>query len=219
MRQSPLSPVKRALLYDFPQAYELNQNIPHWDGFYDQIAPALQGKPFKINAPLFEKIKQGEVWRLFTPIFLHGDIFHILFNMAWAIIIGRQIESRIGVWKTILFIMITAAISNTAQYLMSGPNFIGYSGVLCGMFGFIWIRQRHCPWEEYDLERSTALFIFIFVMGVFSLQVLAFFLNFFANIHFNLPIANTAHLTGGLTGAFLALLPYFSRKESTYHLQ
>ncbi len=210
-----LSTIKKEMLYDYPKAYELNQNIPYWEGFYNQIVSHFkEGTAFKIQAPVFEKIKQGEVWRLFTPIFLHGDIFHLLFNMAWAIVIGRQLESRLGLFKTSLFILITALVSNTAQYLMSGPNFIGYSGVLCGMFAFIWVRQKKAPWEEYDLDSSTALFILVFVSGLFLFETFATLLNIYGNIYISPNIANTAHITGGLTGAFLAALPYFSRKDT-----
>jgi GlpG protein len=215
----PLSPLKKAFLFDFPKAYQLNRNIPYWTGFYDQIVSYFkEGKPIQINAPLFEKIKEGEISRFFTPIFLHGDLLHLLFNMTWAIVLGRQIESRIGIRKTLIFILITAFISNTAQYLMSGPNFVGYSGVLCGMFGFIFVRQKKAPWEAYDLDRSTFLFILVFVLGILLFQVIAFLFEIFLNVYISPNIANTAHITGGLTGIFLALTPYFSRKDTTYRL-
>jgi GlpG protein len=128
------------------------EHTPFWQGMYAELLQKYKkdsdksAPTFTESAPLFEKIKQGEIWRLVTPAFLHANLFHILFNVLWLMVLGNQIESRIGVLRYLLLIIISAAISNTAQYLMSGPNFLGLSGVICGMGGFIWARQQKAPW-------------------------------------------------------------------------
>lgn len=43
-------------------------------------------------ARAFVDIKQGEVWRLITPIFMHGDIWHLVMNVYWIYFLGSQIE-------------------------------------------------------------------------------------------------------------------------------
>ncbi|MEC7839453.1 MAG: rhomboid family intramembrane serine protease, partial [Chlamydiota bacterium] len=139
---------------------------PYWQGLYKDIVKKVKEPDTPINlnnTPMFERIKSGEVWRLFTPSLLHFDIFHIFFNMVWLLVLGRQMEKQLGAFKYVFFILLTALISNTAQYLMSGSNFIGFSGVICGMIMFIWLRQKLAPWEGYHLHRSSMLFISIFV--------------------------------------------------------
>ena len=126
-------------------AKELLQKLwqtPVWMGFYDKIVDHFRnpGSSLSYTAPLFEKIRQGEIWRLFTPALLHFDLLHIFFNLIWFILLGNQIEFRIGWKRYLLFILATGIISNTAQYLMSGPFFMGLSGIVVGMAAFIWAR-------------------------------------------------------------------------------
>lgn len=199
------------------QAQKLLSEInatPYWQGIYGKIV-SFFSQPGPVNffdAPLFEKIRQGEFWRIFTPILLHGDILHLLFNMLWLFVLGKQMEERIGHGRFILFILIAAAVTNTAQYLMSGPNFLGFSGVLCAMLTFIWMRQRLTPWEGYQLQRSTFLFILIFVFGMLALQIMVFTLELYTKHALAVTIANTAHIAGLATGLVLGKMNAFARR-------
>jgi len=189
-------------------------SIKQWSGIYPQLVEKMKDSSyiFQANAPLFQKIREGQLWRLVSPAFLHFDLFHIFFNMIWALFLGRQIEWNIGPLRYIVLILIAACISNTAQYLMSGPSFLGYSGVVCAFVGFIWVRQKKAPQERYFLEPSTAYFIFLFIGALALVQTGAFFIDVFLDKDFTPPIANTAHIAGGITGALLALTPFFKSK-------
>lgn len=200
-----------------PQGQNVVQQIqqtPYWQGLYDQFISYLSDPKFQgfFNAPLFEKISQGEVWRLVTPTLLHGDLFHLLFNMLWLFILGKQIEERIGAFRYIVFILLAATITDTAQYLMTGPNFIGFSGVIAAMFTFIWVRQQLTPWEGYQLQRATFIFILIFIFGLLALQFLAFIFEIYTKQVLPISIANTAHIVGLMIGILFGNMPYFSRK-------
>ncbi len=188
------------------------QNTPVWTGFYDRIVSHIKDKdtPLSYHGPLFEKISQGQLWRLITPIFLHYDFIHIFFNLLWFMLLANQIEYRIGFWRYLLLILLSAIVSNTAQYLMSGPLFMGLSGVVVALAGFIFARQQAAPWEGYLLHRLTLLFLAIFVFGVFLLQVIFFFLQISGNFNSTIPIANTAHISGGIIGYLLGRLRFFS---------
>ena len=188
------------------------QRTPAWLGFYTLLLQeGVQGAVSGLKEyPSFEKIREGEWWRLFSPILLHGNLLHLLFNMLWLIPLGKQLEQRLPSWRYLLFILIVAAFSNTAQYLMSGPNFLGFSGVLCGMLAFMWVRQKRAAWEGYRMDRLTFLFMLIFVLGLASLQLLSFFVEKAFAISLSSNMANMAHLSGGGMGWWLGRGQFFS---------
>lgn len=188
-------------------------NTPYWKGIYEQLVTRIRDPLFNWNfaAPMLEKIHEGEVWRLVTPILLHSDIFHLIFNMIWLIILGKQLELRMGRYRYLIFVLLTAMFSNTAQYLMSGPNFIGFSGVLCAMIAFVYVRQRIAAWEGYQLQRSTLLFVVIFVLLLTGIQMVNFFMEAYDSKALSQGIiANTAHLSGAFLGYILGRLNFFA---------
>jgi rhomboid protease GlpG len=205
-----LSPEGKSLL-------EQINHTPVWPGFYQLL---LQKRGWEAvttglsKYPSFEKIREGQIWRLFSPCLLHGDLFHLFFNMLWLIVLGKQIEQRLTPLRYAFFILIVAIISNTAQYLVSGPNFIGFSGVLCGMLAFIWVRQKIAPWEGYQIDRLTLIFMLIFIISMAAIQLLSFFLEKSFEWSFSPNIANMAHLIGGLVGYILGKLNIFSWRHA-----
>ncbi|MDP1835994.1 MAG: rhomboid family intramembrane serine protease [Chlamydiales bacterium] len=201
-----------------PEAsYLLEQyhNTPIWNGLYPKLVLALKGQKDKIdwNQPVFEKIREGEVWRTITPSFLHTDLIHLFFNVIWLLVLGKQIEHRIGAGRYILFIIIAAIFSNTLQYLMGGPLFMGFSGVVCAMLGFIYMRQRLAAWEGYQLQRVTLGFLAFFIFTMLAIQVVSFFGEVYWNMHLAPRIANTAHLAGLAMGLLMGKLDYFAWKK------
>lgn len=239
-----LTPIQRILLFDLPhdrvkldqviikynldsekklenppaqakQAIKEIENEPSWVGLYDIILQKIQ----KTNTenkfpPLFEKIKKGEIWRLFSPVVLHSGILHILFNMLWLWYLGKLMEPRLGFIRYILFIIIVAIVSNTFQYLMGGPYFLGFSGVITGMIGYIYVRQKDAPWEGYNIPAAVFYFIWIFILAMLVLQFSSFILQIFKpKLGFTPGIANTAHIVGAIVGAILAKIPFFKVED------
>ncbi len=204
-QQKPPSSEARKILQEMRQT-------PVWMGIYERVVSHYKNSsaPVGYQGPLFEKIGQGQVWRVFTPALLHFDLLHIFFNALWFVLLGNQIEFRIGWFRYLLLILATAIIANTAQYLMSGPFFMGLSGVVVGMAAFIWARQQVAPWEGYLLQRFTLIFLTIFVLGMFALQLAFFFMQIWGNFTSPISIANTAHLVGGIVGYLLGRLRFFA---------
>lgn len=206
-----LPTAQRELMYDMPESQRFQ-----WRGFYELSQVRTQKSiplwaPY--DGPMFEKIKQGEYWRIITPMLLHGSVLHLLFNMMWLYSLGKQMEQKLGLWRYVLFIVLTSAIPNTLQYLMSGYQFVGISGVICGMLGYVWTRQQIAAWEGYNLPNSTAAFLAIFVLGVAALQTVSYFYTLSGGASFALGIANTAHIAGGVVGAIIARIPGFGMKQ------
>ena len=60
----------------------------------------------------FPEIRAGEVWRLVTPIFLHGRLLHLLFNMLWLYQLGGQIETQESSRSVAVMVLIFAIITS-----------------------------------------------------------------------------------------------------------
>jgi GlpG protein len=140
-------------------------------------------------------------WRVVTPIFIHFTIIHILFNMLWLRDLGSTIEGRRGTRRFILMVLVIAVLSNLAQYLVSGhPNFGGMSGVVFGLFGYIWMKSRFDPESGFFMPPQV-----VFLM-------IAWFLICFTGVIGN--IANTAHTVGLISGLVMGYASKFWRDLS-----
>lgn len=91
--------------------------------------PAQWG--MKIN----EAIIAGQLWRLFTPMFLHGSILHIGFNMYALLIIGSDLERRFGHGRYLLLYVLTGFSGNVFSFLFSPSPSLGASTAIFGLLG------------------------------------------------------------------------------------
>ncbi len=232
-----LTPIQKALFFDVPASYQYIEDLvstyslksyktvaqlpegakklltafrtaPSWRGIY---AYFKESKADQEKTHLFEKISKGEIWRFITPVFLHAGFLHILFDMLWVWYLVKQIEERLSVWKIVLLMLAIGIVSNVAQYIATGPFFLGYSAIDVGLAGFIWMRQRVAPWEGYPMHRFVALFLLIFVVAMVFLQIFSFTMHYFHTMQTSPQIANTAHVMGGLTGILLGRFSFFGR--------
>ncbi len=134
----------------------------------------------------FAEIMHGQIWRLFTPIFLHFGILHIFFNMSWIAFLGPMIERRKGAFILLAQVLVVALVSNVLQYVFHGPRFGGMSGVVCGLFGYAWMMGRYNSGEGISIDKNTVIYFVAFlIIALFGMLG---------------PIANTAHFAGLFTG-------------------
>jgi len=145
----------------------------------------------------FYSIKQGELWRLVTPIFLHFHWDHILFNVVMFYYLGAQIERLRGPIALGLLMLLLSIISNTTQAYFGSPDFGGLSGVVYGLMGYIWIKSSYEPDSGFVLDPLILVALLAW-----------FFLCLFWPTH---VIANYAHLGGLITGIVIGLAP--SRRD------
>jgi len=133
-------------------------------------------------------------WRFFSPALLHFSAIHIIFNLLWWWYLGGLIESKLGKFALLMLMLISALISNFGQYFATGPNFGGLSGVVYALMGFIWWSRLFK--SQRGLLIPTPYINFMLIWLVFG------FIE-----PFGMPIGNTAHLAGLISGCLLALLP------------
>jgi GlpG protein len=144
------------------------------------------------------EIARGQIWRLFTSVFLHGGpyfnqwgLMHIVFNMWWLIDLGSMIEGRQSSRSLLALVLVLGVVSNVAQWSFAGPS-IGMSGVVYGLLGYIWMKGRFDPSSGLFLHQQTVLMMLIwfFVCWFFMRTV----------------IANYAHTAGLVLGAVWGVL-------------
>ena len=62
----------------------------------DQMLPWIISLSPPSSPHWLSEVRQGQIWRLFTPMFLHFSIAHIAFNLLNMLTLGKVIERRIG---------------------------------------------------------------------------------------------------------------------------
>jgi len=136
------------------------------------------------------EVFHGEIWRLFTPIFMHADItrdpLHLIFNMMWLYQLGSMIEARQGSLFLFVFVAVSAALSNLGQYFHSGPAFYGMSGVIYALAGYAWMRGKYNPASGLYLDAQSVAILLIWLVLCYVGMIG--------------PVANTAHVVGLLVG-------------------
>lgn len=134
----------------------------------------------------------GEVWRLWTPMFLHFEILHLAFNAVFLWVFGARVERAMGRLQFVAFVALVSLAANIGQLTWEGnPLFGGMSGVNYGFIGYIWLRQMLAPHPM--LNYPKALIPFLLVMLLLGMVG-------FLDIFIEGRIANAAHVAGLLAG-------------------
>lgn len=159
----------------------------------------------------FEQIKQGEVWRLITPIFVHFGLMHLVMNLQGLYVLGSAIEHRRGTAKFAWMVFSIAIVSNVLQYLSGvwwpphqpNPLFGGISGVVFGLFGYVWMKTWFDP-EDGMVLHSTSIFLCLLFFALCILRDIPALSGHFSGM---LPhVANTAHSVGLVMGVVYGYL-------------
>ncbi len=85
----------------------------------------------KIN----ELIVSGQYWRLITPMFLHGSIMHIAFNMYALNAIGPELERHYGHGRFLGLYLLAGFVGNVFSFLFSPNPSLGSSTAIFGLLG------------------------------------------------------------------------------------
>jgi membrane associated rhomboid family serine protease len=146
-------------------------------------------------SPLYSNYKtfRGQLWRPFTSAFLHANAIHLIFNISWLLPFGGKLERVFGSGRFAGMVLLLAVASDLPEYALFAGG-IGLSGVVYGLFSFLYVLQKN------DERFQTAL-----EPGTIKLFVGWFFFCIALTVTKIMPIGNVAHGAGALIGAILGI--------------
>jgi len=152
---------------------------------------------------------------IFTSIFIHGGLLHLIGNMLYLWIFGDNIESSLGHWRFVAFYLLCGFVASSVQ-IASDPRatlpIVGASGAISGILGAYFIRYPRARiqiwvWLIFFVQRIWVPALY--VLGFwFLLQLGSGIGSIGSGIHGG--VAWFAHIGGFLTGIVLLLIlePY-----------
>jgi membrane associated rhomboid family serine protease len=143
---------------------------------------------------------------LFTSMFLHGGWLHVLGNMWFLWIYGRNVEDILGSWKFLVFYLICGVVAGLVQVFFnpfSRVPTVGASGAIAGVMGAYLIK-----FPRARIVTLVPIFIFFTTLDIPAslLLVYWFAIQFFSGVG---SIGYSQISTGGVAwfahiGGFLA---------------
>ena len=142
-------------------------------------------------------INKGEFWRLFTALFLHYNLLHLVFNLFALYVLGPPLERTIGALRFAMCYVIAGIGSTGGVVLLTllkivrPAELVGASGCVMGIVG-AWagflIRHRHV-WQAK--QRLLNILLIIAIQIVFDISTP--------------QVSTSAHLCGLVTGFVIGL--------------
>lgn len=87
-------------------------------------------------AMYYPAIAEGQIYRLFTAMFLHADLLHLAFNTYALYIIGKEVESLLGKAKFLTIYLVSGLFSSLLSSLLTQSSAsVGASGAIFGLLG------------------------------------------------------------------------------------
>jgi rhomboid protease GluP len=158
-------------------------------GFLEAITSIKREVMVVLGAKINALINNGQLYRLFTSVFLHWGIVHLSFNMYSLYVLGNLIEKLYGSKKYVFIYFFSGISGSLLSYLISTNSIsAGASGAIFGLLGSALI---------YGMSRRRNIGK-AFMNNI--LQVI--FINLILGITMS-NIDNMAHI-GGLIGGMIS---------------
>ncbi len=147
------------------------------------------------NLPL-GYLKSSEIYRLFTSIFIHGSIDHIVSNAFGTVIFGIRTEKYYGRLQFLLIYLLSGIASSGFSVVFTRMPSIGSSGAVFGLFGAVLSRVYV---TKHHVDGVSLSFMLVYTA-----------INLLSGL-FNPQIDNFGHIGGMLTGLILGYI--FTRSD------
>ncbi len=154
-----------------------------------------------------ELIRRGFVFQLATYMFLHGGIFHILFNMFVLWMFGSEIERKWGTKRFVKYYLFTGTFAGVCSFLLAPAMTVGASGAIYGLLlAFAMIDPNRIIYFYFVIPMKA--WVFVIIIGAIEL---------FSSISGTRSgIAHLAHLGGIVGGVIYILIDRRRRRRKFY---
>lgn len=159
------------------------------------VMPELEWQLFLRGALLPELVVfNGEVYRLFTAMFLHGSLAHVLFNTYAIFIVGSTVEPIFGRARYLLIYMLGGLTGSAASLALGGLGgaSVGASGAVFAIFAA----------QGMHLYQHRG--VYVNARGQLRHMAILIGINLLIGILPGSRIDNWGHIGGMLSGAVLA---------------
>jgi membrane associated rhomboid family serine protease len=164
------------------------------------VVQMIVGQPFNYYFSLTPILvwKKFYLWQLFSYLFLHGGVWHLVFNMLALFMFGCELERTWGARRFFQYYFLTGIGAGCCVFFFPGNYYIptiGASGSIYGLllaYGLLFPNRVIYLYMIIPLQAK----VFVFIMGAIA------FLSALSSG--NSGISNIAHL-GGMLFGFLYL--------------
>ncbi|WP_042681208.1 rhomboid family intramembrane serine protease [Anaerosalibacter massiliensis] len=111
---------------------------------------------------------------LFTSMFMHGNLLHLISNMWSLWLFGDNVEDNMGAFRFIVFYILTGLIAGFAHFIsnpMSNIPTVGASGAIAGVMGAYFLMFPHSrivtlvPFIPFFIRVPAPIFLFIWFVS------------------------------------------------------
>jgi len=146
-----------------------------------------------------------KIYTIFTSMFLHGDFYHIFFNMLGLIFIGFPLEQEIGAKKFAIIYFSSGFFAALIFSLINGGNsyLIGASGAIFGILGAF---AAAFPFKRIAVPLFMPVILFLRLPVIVVALLYAGIETLYTFSGVTDGIAHSAHVGGFIAGVFLSPL-------------
>ena len=147
------------------------------------------------------------LYTLFTSMFTHGGILHIIGNMIVLFFVGSALEQRVG-WKKFLTIYLVSGLIATLTHAFVNINstisLVGASGAVFGIMGALLYGYPH---DKILMPIPLGFFAIIRrIKVIYAVVLFAVIETFFIASGFQDQTAHFAHLGGIIGGVIIGFI-------------
>ncbi|WP_342648514.1 rhomboid family intramembrane serine protease [Mucilaginibacter sp. CSA2-8R] len=146
-------------------------------------------------------VLDGQWWRLFTNVFMHGGIMHLLFNMYGLLLVSAFLQSILNQTQYVISYLVCGLAASLASIWWHAATLsVGASGAIFGLYGVLTALATTNKFDaglKKPMLLNNALFIGInLLVGISG------------------GIDNAAHIGGLVAGVIMGYILYFFIDDS-----